>query len=162
MRPDSPSPHLFFRVSGEAFALPTPDVRELVLPPRLWRPPTCPAALAGILDLRGEAIPVLRLDRLLGLAPAAGGPFAPIVVLRRRGGDWAVAADAVLDVAPGLSSSPVDGAAFHGCVAARLTWAAGEAHLLAPERLLQRREEAVLEEFRSLAAHRMDVEWRSG
>ncbi len=149
--------HLVFEVSGNRFALPADAVQEVILPPRLWQPPTRPTVLEGVLNLRGVAVPVLRLDRLLGLAQRRGGPFAPLIVLRRPAPAWAVATDTVEDVTGEAPlEAPADGA-FNDCVEGWLP--AARAHLLAPERLLSAREAAALAEFQAVADQRME-EWR--
>ena len=52
----------------------------------LFAPPGLPAGLAGFLDLRGTAVPIVRLDRLFDLPELRPGLHTPMIVL--RGGGW--------------------------------------------------------------------------
>ena len=71
MREGDPAPLDFcvFRCGGEAFALSTHFAKEVVE----GRPPTpvplAPPELLGALNLRGEIVPVVGLESLLGLPP---------------------------------------------------------------------------------------------
>lgn len=64
--------YLIFTLGSDDFALDAGIVRELLRPPRLTRVPGAPAALAGLTNLRGTALPVLDLRRVVrpGLEPA--------------------------------------------------------------------------------------------
>jgi purine-binding chemotaxis protein CheW len=54
---------LLFTLEGHRYALPTEDVRELVRAVRLTPLPRAPAVVEGLLDLRGELLPVLDMRR---------------------------------------------------------------------------------------------------
>ncbi|CAA2155343.1 Chemotaxis protein CheW [Methylobacterium brachiatum] len=64
--------YLVFTLGSDEYALDAGLVRELLRPPRLTRVPGAPAALAGLANLRGTALPVLDLRRVVrpGLEPA--------------------------------------------------------------------------------------------
>lgn len=66
------TPHVVFRAGGEEYALPLLAVREVARLGGLERPPGASAALAGVMDLRGEPVAVLDL------AVAFGGPSAGV------------------------------------------------------------------------------------
>src|SRR5438128_2487698 len=74
---------LLFHLPGHACALPLASVQEVVPMPLLSRPPGLPSVLAGFLDLGGAIVPVLRLDRLLGLSEVVPGLYTPLLVLRQ-------------------------------------------------------------------------------
>ncbi|MGH1589607.1 chemotaxis protein CheW [Methylobacterium phyllosphaerae] len=57
--------YLVVTLGSEDFALDASTVRELLRPPRLTRVPGAPAALAGLANLRGTALPVLDLRRVV-------------------------------------------------------------------------------------------------
>jgi purine-binding chemotaxis protein CheW len=57
--------YLVFTLGSDDFALDASMVRELLRPPRLTRVPGAPAALAGLANLRGTALPVLDLRRVV-------------------------------------------------------------------------------------------------
>ena len=58
---------LVFHLSGLNCAFPLEAVREVVPMASLSSPPGLPSGLLGFLDLRGTAIPIVRLDRLFDL-----------------------------------------------------------------------------------------------
>jgi purine-binding chemotaxis protein CheW len=55
-------------VADEAYGLSVRRVREIVRVPPITRVPNGPAFLEGVINLRGQVIPVLDLRRHLGLA----------------------------------------------------------------------------------------------
>lgn len=57
--------YLVVALGTDDFALDARVVRELLRPPRLTRVPGAPPALAGLANLRGAALPVLDLRRLM-------------------------------------------------------------------------------------------------
>ncbi|MBC7951325.1 MAG: chemotaxis protein CheW [Rhodospirillaceae bacterium] len=151
--------HVVFRLSGIRLALPADCMAEMVLEPRLTRPPTAPPVVAGVMDLRGSLIPVIRLDRLLDLPPPARTPFRPVLVLSRPPpAPWAVLVEAVEEVlGPEFPrvAAPSD-LAFDDCVLGMLVLPGGPVPVLAPERLLRKREAMALEDFRDRAAARLE------
>ena len=66
--------YLTFRAAGQAYALPAAEVAEIFTLTAIARLPLSPAALLGMVNLRGTAIPVASLGALLGHAagPASG------------------------------------------------------------------------------------------
>lgn len=73
-----------FRLGGRQLAFPVGDVREVV--PNAWlaKPPQLPGMVEGILNLAGQAVPVLRLDRLLDAPAGEFGLGASILVMKGR------------------------------------------------------------------------------
>jgi purine-binding chemotaxis protein CheW len=71
-----------FRLAGQAFGLPVHLVREVV--PMAWldHPPGLSAMVEGVLNLGGQAVPVLRLDRLLGLEERGCGLESSILIMK--------------------------------------------------------------------------------
>lgn len=57
--------YLVFCLGGDDYALDAGAVRELLRPPPLTRVPGAPAALSGLANLRGAALPVLDLRRIV-------------------------------------------------------------------------------------------------
>lgn len=72
---------LIFRTSGLDCAFPLKTVREIVPMARLSVPPGLPSGLAGFLNLRGTAVPIVRLDRLFDLPEQLPGLHTPMIVL---------------------------------------------------------------------------------
>ncbi|AWK89237.1 chemotaxis protein CheW [Azospirillum thermophilum] len=97
-----------FTAGGFGFALPLPDVLEVVRPPALVRIPLGPPALEGLAQRQGLAIPVLDLARAMGLeaeAATAGRGTAARVVIVRHGGQ---AVGLLVDRMAGLVAVPAD------------------------------------------------------
>ncbi|QRK09972.1 purine-binding chemotaxis protein CheW [Archangium violaceum] len=75
--------HVIFRVEKERYGLPLSAVKEVVVPPeRFTRVPRAPAAVAGVMNLRGRVVTVVELRQLLGL-PDGPTPPARVVLLER-------------------------------------------------------------------------------
>lgn len=147
---------LLFHLSGSALAFPADAIAELVLEPRLLRPPAAPSVVAGLLNRRGEPVPVVRLSRLLELPDPPPGLFRVLVVLSRplRWAVLAERADAVLDLH--TQPPPEAGMSFNDCVTALAGIAGGMVAVLSPERLLRRNEILALEDFSQWAGERME------
>ncbi|MGQ0505249.1 MAG: chemotaxis protein CheW [Myxococcaceae bacterium] len=75
--------HVIFRLAKERYGLPLAAVREVgVPPPGVSRGPCAPAAVRGVINLRGRVVTVVELRVLLGI-PDAGLPNQKIVLLDR-------------------------------------------------------------------------------
>lgn len=97
--PDGALAVLTFALAGERCALAAEDVREVVraaLPARL---PKAPDIIAGVLDLRGELVPLLDLRRRFGLPPRPLAPDDHIVVALVAGRAVAFAVERALELA---------------------------------------------------------------
>ena len=116
-RPDDVSPHrrsnertsrwLRLRCGGQAYALELLKVQEVVLPvPLLPLRGTAPAML-GIMNLRGQVVPVLDLGVHLGGASATEDAQTRIVVLEENGEIMGLRVSAVDDVT-NLSDSQIE------------------------------------------------------
>jgi purine-binding chemotaxis protein CheW len=147
-----------FEVAGDRFGLRLESVREIVPMASLSCPPSMPAILEGFLNLRGDAVPVLRLARLLGLPQDELAMHTPLIVL--RGGDLPVAL--LVSRVTAITPFPMDGVvqiassdSFNGCVDGRLPAAGDPIHLLSPEKLLLEKERRILREFQETEAGRL-------
>lgn len=98
---------LCFTVSGERHSLPVAGVAEITRPRALTRVPHAPAALLGLVNLRGTVLPVFSLAMLLGRRNGALTPASRIIVTIKRPvvgllvdgvTSMSTAADAPLDV----------------------------------------------------------------
>ena len=149
---------VIFHLGGQAYGLPLEEVLEIVPLALLSRPPGLPAMMAGFLGLEGQAVPVLRLDRLFGLPELTPGLYTPLLILRSPGHPLAllvekvsritaVAADAVVPVPPGES--------FNDCAEGVVTLDSHVVLLLSPERLLLDKEQQCLAEFQDLEQARL-------
>lgn len=82
MRTDLSSPQKFLMVSLGPLhlGLAIKDIEQLVHLPELIRPPQLGSCLEGFLNLRGKAIPALRLDKLLAQTDLGVGLYTPVVI----------------------------------------------------------------------------------
>jgi purine-binding chemotaxis protein CheW len=92
-----------FNLGGETFALPVSTVQEILDYREAFQMPKGPNWLAGLIDVRGEAIPMIDLRVRLGLLAATVSPTTRILVLGVAYGErrltLGVIVDRVLDVA---------------------------------------------------------------
>lgn len=151
-----------FRLTGQGFGLPVERVREVVPVAWLDTPPHLSSMVEGVLNLGGQAVPVLRLDRLLGLEPGRYGVDASILVMRPQGDGGAL----------GLLVEHVDGVrrredlsalglpadqSFNECLAEVLEAEGRALNLLNWDRILLEQERVRLAEFRQRAQDRLDT-----
>jgi purine-binding chemotaxis protein CheW len=149
---------LVFRSSGLNCAFPLEAVREIVPMAWLSSPPGMPSGLLGFLDLRGTAIPIVRLDRLFDLAEQKPGLHTPMVVLRGVLGPIGILAESVRAILPAPSASllelPADGT-FQGCATAVMPLEGELIHLLSPAALLQANEDRILADYSAISQARL-------
>lgn len=96
-------------VAGRRCALPVEAVVEIHAAVQLAPLPDAPAVVAGLMNRRGSALPVLDLRSRLGLAPRPMRLDDRLVVLRLPDRTVALLVDAVIDVLT-VTSSAVDSA----------------------------------------------------
>lgn len=98
-------------VAGELFAAPVVKVQEILDMRPIARLPQAPVNLLGMIDVRGQGIPVLDLRLTLALEPATDTENTRIIVLNvlTRGGELTVGlrADRVFEVTV-LDSADLD------------------------------------------------------
>jgi purine-binding chemotaxis protein CheW len=76
---------LVFRVGAESFGLPISAVDEVArVPDRIFRVPNAPEFLEGLVNFRGEVLPVIDQRKRFGLAADAGGGRRLVVVRSQR------------------------------------------------------------------------------
>lgn len=73
-----------FEIAGQTYAVEIERVREILATPVVTRLPDAPAAIEGVIDLRGALIPVLDLAAFLApaSAPRTSGTRMFVVVVR--------------------------------------------------------------------------------
>lgn len=155
---------LVFHSSGLECAFPLEAVREVVSMASLWSPPGLPAALAGFLDLRGTAIPIVRLDRLFHLPEQQPGWYTPLIILRGVDMPIGILAGAVRQIVRANLTSFVplpEKHVLHDCATASVEIEGGVVHLLSAELILIENERRLLSELQAAAQERMqDMEAR--
>jgi purine-binding chemotaxis protein CheW len=96
---------LLIQLADELYALPSASVRE-VIRYRAYTPvPGAPPMLPGILNQRGQILPVVELSPLLGLERAPLSRATRLVMVSHTDIDMTLLVEQVLD----LTSLPVDG-----------------------------------------------------
>ncbi|MFE8070308.1 chemotaxis protein CheW [Marinobacteraceae bacterium S3BR75-40.1] len=73
--------YLSFHTKGERFALPIAQVREIIEYPRVTPVPMVPDHILGIINLRGQGVPVIDLACRFGRGATAIGKRTCIIVL---------------------------------------------------------------------------------
>lgn len=73
--------YLIFSLSGEEFAIPLLDVKEVIGLSATTPIPNTPAYFKGIINLRGQVISIMDLRLKLNLKKADYGPEASIIIL---------------------------------------------------------------------------------
>ncbi len=115
--------YLAFSLENETYAVPIERVREIVKVPPLTEVPRARAELLGVMNLRGEVIPVYDVKPKLHLSQQAAlvrGPQdvqrgARVVLLRDDVGDAGILVDGVSQVvklpSTGLEATPTESSA---------------------------------------------------
>lgn len=97
--------HVCFRMHGQEFALDIAAVRETMAVRPITRVFLAPPHFAGIINLRGDVVPVLDVAQLLGLPPIVMTHDTRIVLCQYRQGQ----ARAEAGDAPGSTAGPGSG-----------------------------------------------------
>ena len=87
-----------FALGGETFAFPVKAIAEIVRVGTITRVPDAPAAVLGILNLRGRVVPVVDLRIRLGLAAPPPRPDARVLVATLRTRTIGLLVDGVAEV----------------------------------------------------------------
>jgi purine-binding chemotaxis protein CheW len=117
---EQPQQWLSFLLCDETYAMGIERVREIMKVPALTEVPRAPAELLGVVNVRGEVLPVYDVRARLLLTPkvqpvrgpADVGPKSRIVVVRSERGDAGLLVDAVEGVVrllPSLTEPPPPG-----------------------------------------------------
>ena len=152
---------LVFHLSDRLAAVRLEEVERITPMAELATPPGLPAALEGVLNLAGVAVPVLRLDRLFGLPAQRVGLYSILIILKARArgeGRVALLVDRVSEVVPVPENAFVPirpGDSLNGCAEATVTVRGDVVHLLSPSRILLAKEREALAEFQIMAQRRL-------
>jgi len=149
---------LIFHSSGFDCAFPLEAVREIVPMAQLSSPPCMPPVLAGFLDLRGTAIPIVRMDRLLDLPEQAAGLHTPMIVLRGALSPIGILVDSVRGIVTVTSAQMLDipeNRTFQGCAKAAIELDGDVIHLLSAAALLNSNEDRMLADYSAISRARL-------
>jgi purine-binding chemotaxis protein CheW len=113
---------LAFRLNAEDYAIEIGSVHEIIRPTSITEVPRSPKAILGVISLRGEALPVFDLQRLLGTEGKGTTLHPPqsarVVILRTSRGLAGIMVDAVEQVVRlphgSIEATPRGLAASHG------------------------------------------------
>jgi len=150
---------LVFQLGGDEFALPIGVVDEVArAPAQVTRLPKTPAFLDGVINLRGEVLPVVDQRRRFDMPPAADRDARRLIVVRTDRHRAGLIVDAVSEVlrssAEAIEPAPdLTGEAtrlVHGVI--NLEAAGRMILLLDPAELLTRTERGLLDAFQAKAA----------
>lgn len=158
---------IVFETGGETCALDAAHARAFLPLPRLWRPPSLPRVVAGYADIGGRAVPVIALDRLVGLGSdgAEPGIYSHLILMDPappREAPFALLVDRAITLAKidRASLTPTaDRHSFNGCVEAEAEIGGRLVHVLDPQRLLLAEEALALAEL-DREAERRRCEWQ--
>ncbi len=148
-----------FEVGGRDCALPVEAVGEVLPMATLARSPGQPPILEGFLNLRGEAVPVVRLDRLLGLEGKEPDLETALLVVRQGGMPVAFLVDRAAEITSidsGVLMAVGQGNLLNDCVQAQALVEGRTVNVLSAGRLLLARERECLADLQAAAQRRLD------
>jgi purine-binding chemotaxis protein CheW len=149
---------LVFRLGDDEFALPIEAVDQVGrVPDKITRVPKTPAFLEGVVNLRGEVLPIVDQRRRFGMPELAGGEGRRLVVVRSERHRAGLIVDSVSEVlrsspdavgpAPDLTGEKTQ--LVHGVI--NLERAGRIVLVLDPSELLSRAERGLLDAFEAVA-----------
>jgi purine-binding chemotaxis protein CheW len=149
-----------FHMAEQAFGLPVHLVREVV--PMAWldRPPGLSSLVEGVLNLGGQAVPVLRLDRLLGLEARGHGLESSILIMKASAGESPLGLlvehlDGVRQIGDFSPMGLPAGQSFNGCLAEIMTCDGQPVSMLDWGCILLEQEKERLAQFQARAQERL-------
>ena len=127
------------RLQGIEHAVPVEDVVEVLRMVAITPLAEAPPWLCGVIDLRGQVIPVVDLRRRLGMPQRAPDLSTPILVVRARGTTVGLVADEVVEVltVPSVATSAAGAAASPSAVSSAIRHRDRLLLLLDPGRLYE-------------------------
>lgn len=94
-----------FELFGETFALPILDVREVIHLPNITPVPQAPNFVEGVINLRGQIIPIVDLRRRFGMQSERPSDESRIIVVELTNG---VNLGLIVDVVSDIERIPFD------------------------------------------------------
>jgi len=95
---------LLFRIGAARFGIPLESVADAIGNPKIAPVPGTPKAVAGLIQIRGEARPVWNIGPILGLSEPASDQPPPnrIILLRNGTHEFGILVDQIEDVIAGV------------------------------------------------------------
>ncbi|MFH1416165.1 MAG: chemotaxis protein CheW [Elusimicrobiota bacterium] len=75
---------LSFLIGDEIYAIDILNVYEIVVPGKIFNAPTTPPYVIGVINLKGEVLPVIDLKQFLGISETLMGIDSRIIVVGER------------------------------------------------------------------------------
>jgi purine-binding chemotaxis protein CheW len=102
---------LIFEIDGRRYGLPAAQIRELVRVVTIVSLPRSRAFIEGIVNLRGQVVPVIDLRAQLGLSPREAVPSDHLIIAQASDRSVAIRVDRALELrSPDAASvDPVEG-----------------------------------------------------
>lgn len=143
---------VIFRLEDESYGIPVEAVQEIVrIPEQMTKVPKAPSFVEGVINLRGEVLPVIDQRRRFGIASVERNDRQRIVVLKLRGQILGFIVDSVAEVrkipASVIGPAPSLSAAQAKIIrrVANLGQDRGIVMLLEPDEMISQSEGAALE-----------------
>ena len=87
-----------FWLDGDLYGVEVAHVQEVLKSQGLTRVPLAPAAVAGLINLRGQVVTAIELRERLGRKPRPAGQEAVVIVVRLHGEAVSLLVDSIADV----------------------------------------------------------------
>jgi purine-binding chemotaxis protein CheW len=87
-----------FRLDGDLYGIEVEHVQEVLRSQQLTRVPLAPAAVAGLINLRGQVVTAIELRERLGRPARPEGTDPVVIVVRLHGEAVSMLVDSIADV----------------------------------------------------------------
>jgi len=122
--------------------------------------PGQPSVVAGFLNMRGAAIPVVRISQLFAFEKSVPRLYTPLIILECGGMPVAIEADGVEEVveidATGMRELG-ESHSLNDCAQSAFTWNGHEVLMLSCDQLLLAKEKECLRELQAATQQRLDA-----
>jgi len=85
-----------FSISGDTYAVTVDLLAEIIIPQKVFPVPTTPSHVIGIINLRGNIVPIVDIRPVLSLPSTAG--VNPVAIIRHEQLTIGIVVDSVADV----------------------------------------------------------------
>jgi len=152
--------YVVFRCAGQSYAFPIAFVEEIIPMAEVAAVPTAPAFLTGFLDVGGEPVAVISLNRLLEVPRAEPELYSPLILLKEISPRLAIEVDEVLRIVELNEeelTSIMDDCSFNDCAAAAARVDNQTILVIAPDKLLLEQERRRVAELAATTMRRLDA-----
>lgn len=152
------SQFLVLESCGETYAVPIHKAREIVPIAKLMSVPGGSKLLVGFLNLRGTAVPVVRVEPPTSESALPPGLYAQILIFLDGGRSIGILVDAVREIVDAAEEAIAEHNsryAFNACVTGVIQSTGRTIPVLSTDRLLLANERLRITEFQTIAQARM-------